>query len=121
MYEGYSAMQTFRTVEASEGFEIDLSPQGRCDAWTFGPKIEWRMAGDAPFAVIHRVYCYRGAPGRSGSVVTPKNLVGEYLLVRGLAGYESLVIDIDVRADTKANESARAAADDFFKAHGAKR
>jgi hypothetical protein len=115
VYESYSAAQTFRAVEAGEGFSVDLAPAIMCNYTAFGERIEWRCANGKPFAVIHRVSCYYGEPDDLNHIDTKADFKGEFLLVRGLVGMEKLCIDVDVRKDKKANDTARKAADDFYR------
>jgi hypothetical protein len=75
-------------------------------------KIEWRLAGGKPFAVIFRVD--RPKDGLDPSEMwRPENRAGESLLVKGLKGYEQ--IDFEVAASTpNANEKARELADGAY-------
>ena len=73
-----------------------------------GEKIEWRMAGGKPFAVIMRIWKYRGE-GADGTMFSGQR-VGSTLLVRGLPGWERISAEIDGGLPD-ANARARAAAD----------
>ncbi len=81
-------------------------------------KLEWRMNGDDPFAVIFRVNDY--AKGSDGLIAYPAKVTGEYLVVKGIPPYGDADEKIDVRNDPNANESAREAADMSFVAGGNK-
>jgi hypothetical protein len=72
----------------------------------------WRMKGGKPFAVIQRITCYALDENGSG----PGKRLAEYLVVKGLKGYES--IDGAVNTKTKkANEKAQAIADEGLRGH----
>jgi len=73
-------------------------------------KIEWRMSGGKPFAVIMRVAKY-GETDEENPYFGKKT--GEELIVRGLKNYE----DIDFKVDAKtpnANLKARELADNAY-------
>ena len=72
-------------------------------------KLEWRMANNAPFAVILRVNTYRPAPD-GGDPFQAKNKTGTLLRVVGLAGFEGIKGEVDAKT-LNANEKARALAD----------
>ena len=72
-----------------------------------GRKIEWRLADGKPFAVILRVFKYSG----NGEYPLQQSPIGEVLLVKGLAGFEQINHEVNVRGKTKANVRARALAD----------
>ena len=92
----YAAADMQIAVFRDKGFVLSLTGPGSCPH-VYGPRVEWRLAGKKPFAVITRVYC-RGQ---------------QHLLIRGLAGYEGL--DQDLPADAAgANKRARDAADAWY-------
>ena len=72
-------------------------------------KIEWRLADGNPFAVIMRTNKYEtndeGFPGK---------ITGEYLIVKGLKGFENIDFEIDARKTPNANEKARELADNAY-------
>lgn len=72
-------------------------------------KIEWRLANGKPFAVIMRVYEYPAG----GEFPKQGKPTGEFLVVKGVKGYESLNERIDAHK-TNANEMARKRADGAF-------
>jgi hypothetical protein len=68
--------------------------------------LEWRSANGQPFAVI-----VRHSDWDERDSAHPKN-VGQRLVVRGLTGFESINTSVDTRKEPRANEIARARADD---------
>lgn len=69
--------------------------------------VEWRLAKGKPFAVIMRVYEYAGdASCASGGKIT-----GEFLVIKGLKGYENIDEKIVVKGTTNPNAKAREIAD----------
>ena len=72
-------------------------------------KLEWRLKDGKPFAGILRTYTYRR--GSDGLISYPAKETGEYLTVKGLAGYPEIDYEVDARAETNANEKARTLAD----------
>jgi hypothetical protein len=74
-----------------------------------GEKIEWRIAEGKPFAVIMRLWKYRGE-GADGTVYSGQR-VGSTLIVKGLPGWERINAEIDGSLPD-ANARARAAADE---------
>ncbi|MCP3141865.1 hypothetical protein [Pyxidicoccus xibeiensis] len=108
--ESYSAYDIQRDVSLTDDaarFSVDLRPKAECPVARYGPKLEWRLKDGKPFAVIQRVTCY----ALDEALYAPGKRLGEYLVVKGLKGYES--IDGEVPVKTKgANDKARAIADE---------
>jgi hypothetical protein len=75
-----------------------------------GRKIEWRMADGKPFAIIMRVFKYKG----DGEFPFQGKPIGESLLVKGLPGYEHIDYEVEVRPSANANEKARELADEGY-------
>lgn len=75
-------------------------------------KVEWRLAGGKPFALIFRVDKAREGldPAERWR---PENKTGESLLVKGLKGYEHIDFEVDARAPD-ANVRARELADGAY-------
>lgn len=74
-------------------------------------KVEWRLAGGKPFAVIFRVDKPKDGLDPS-EMWRPENKAGEALLVKGLKGFERIDFEVDARgpdANAKAREMADAA------------
>lgn len=107
--EFYSASDAHRSIssKAHPDFELRLVPtKEKCPFTEFGKNLEWRLKDGKPFAVIQRLTCY----GFNKTETGPGKKIAEYLLVRGLKGYEA--INGSVNTKTKgANEKARALAD----------
>lgn len=74
--------------------------------------IEWRMANGRPFAMIFRVPKYAEPEGDAYH----GRVIGEMLVVIGLAGYEETVSGEVDAAGADANAAARKLADDAYKA-----
>jgi hypothetical protein len=73
-------------------------------------KVEWRMADGVPFAVILRTNTYKT---KDDVIDYPVKITGEFLVVKGLQGYET--IDFEVNAKTlQANQKARRQAEAAF-------
>ncbi len=106
LYEWYSAVSTMRDVRIrrNDTWNVLIAPDSPQQVQTYGQKTEWRMADGVPFAVIQRVReCDPDVPKRCD----------EFLIVRGLRGFESLRKDVDARG-RDANTVARAVADSGF-------
>lgn len=118
--ETYSAESTLRRVEApTHSFSRDLLPiKAKCHVIEYGEKLEWRLANGVAFAVITRAWCYGEDPdaqGQQGQYPNRKNVVGRYLLVRGLLGHATLGADIDVAEHSgESNRRAQELADQAF-------
>jgi hypothetical protein len=69
--------------------------------------VEWRMANGKPFAVIMRVYEYRG----DEQCATGGKIIGESLIIKGLKGYEHIDETIKVKGTPNPNAKARQLAD----------
>jgi hypothetical protein len=76
---------------------------------TKGEKIEWRMAGDKPFAVILRIGKYK-ARDDGGNPFAAEGRTGNTLVIKGLKGWEHIDFTVD-GATANANERARELAD----------
>lgn len=71
-------------------------------------KIEWRLAGGEPFALIFRVDKVKDGLDPA-EMWRPENKTGESLLVKGLKGYERINFEVDAKtpdANAKAREMA---------------
>jgi hypothetical protein len=104
-----AASSHLRVQPAGDGTEesVDLAAQPlNYDAKR---KIEWRLAGGKPFAVIFRVDKSKGGVDPA-EMWRPGNKAGESLLVKGLKGYEYIDFEVDARAPD-ANVRARDMAD----------
>jgi hypothetical protein len=71
--------------------------------------LEWRSANGQPFAVI-----VRHSDWDERDSAHPKH-IGKSLVVRGLTGFESINTSVDTRKEPRANEIARARADDGYR------
>ena len=70
-------------------------------------KIEWRLANGKPFAVIYRVV--KSKTEQPEEMWRPENLGGEFLVIKGLKGYEQIDLELDAmtpNANVKAREMA---------------
>jgi tetratricopeptide (TPR) repeat protein len=70
-------------------------------------RIEWRLANGRPFAVILRVFKYSG----QGEYPLQEKPIGEVLLVKGLAGFEHIDGEVDIKVTGNPNAKARDLAD----------
>lgn len=106
LYESYSAFSTMRSVQNRniEHWQVQLSPTSGLQMQTYGQKTEWRLADGIPFAVIQRT--------RECDPDAPKHCE-EYLVVRGLRGFETIKSDVNAKA-SNANAEARSIADNGF-------
>ncbi len=75
-------------------------------------RVEWRIRDGKPFAVIMRASKYQ--LGEDGLIRYPEVKTGEYLVVKGLPGYEHINYEVDTRRERNANEKARQMADTGF-------
>ena len=69
--------------------------------------VEWRLANGKPFAVIMRVYEYKG----TNECAMAGKIVGESLIVKGLKGYEHIDGTVNVNGTANPNVKAREIAD----------
>ena len=70
-------------------------------------KIEWRMSKGKPFAVIYRID--KSKSDQPEEMWSPKNKLGESLMIKGLKGFEQIDFEIDAKtpgANVKAREMA---------------
>ena len=111
IYIYYSAFASHTAaVTRDEQTSLPLATQSLGYSDEKGRKIEWRMAGGQPFAVILRVSLYKEGAGDGGeSPFQDKYKTGEALLVKGLKGYEHIDFEVDGKtpdANAKAREMA---------------
>jgi len=115
VYEDYSAVSRYKYIKsAGNRFAVALTPKEECAYQTYGDKVEWRLAGGKPFAVIIRVRCYGNQPDRDGNYDVSQNLKAEYIIIRGLKGFPTGE-DIDLKKTENANQLARDIADKLYK------
>ena len=74
-------------------------------------KIEWRLANGKPFAVIYRVV--KSKTEQPEEMWRPENSAGEFLVIKGLRGYEQIDLELDATAPN-ANVKAREMADGAY-------
>ncbi|WNG44361.1 hypothetical protein F0U60_09750 [Archangium minus] len=113
--EFFSAYDVQRSIslKGDERFDLRLNPSKvECPVRRYGNKLEWRMKGGKPFAVIQRVTCLALDDDENG--IRPGKRLAEYLVVKGLKGHESIDGTVNTK-DKKANEKARAVADEGLK------
>ncbi len=105
----YSAFAASLSAEKASGISVPLAEvEGDYDAQK-GRKLEWRLANGVAFALILRVNTYRPAPD-ADNPYQAKYRTGTLLKVVGLAGFERVSGEVDVR-QPNANQKARAMAD----------
>lgn len=106
-YGPYDIHRSVNSTDEGSQFRVDLRPSTEdCPVARYGHKLEWRLSEGKPFAVIQRITCYT----LNEKEYRPGERLAEYLVVKGLKGFES--IDGTVNTRTKnANEKARAIAD----------
>ncbi len=73
----------------------------------YGATIDWRLAAGRPFACIIRYTCLEEESESSKAI-------GEYLLVRGLVGFEQIEEAINVATTENANVRAHELADQAY-------
>jgi hypothetical protein len=74
-------------------------------------KIEWRLANGKPFAVIYRVV--KSKTEQPEEMWRPENRAGEFLVIKGLKGYEQIDLELDATTPN-ANVKAREMADNAY-------
>jgi hypothetical protein len=116
IYIFYSAWASNINADAAKGeVSIPLAMQGLSYSEEKGRKVEWRLAGGKPFAVIMRVSNYKEDAGAEGdSPYQEKYKTGESLIVKGLKGYESIDFKVDVKTTLNPNVRAREMADEAY-------
>ena len=77
-------------------------------------KVEWRLANGKPFAVIYRMV--KSKTEQPEEMWWPKNLAGEFLVIKGLKGFEQIDLELDARTPN-ANIQAREMADSAYAKH----
>jgi hypothetical protein len=116
LYIGYSAWASHLSVGKVDGsFSTGLVNAGLSYGDEPGRKVEWRMADGKPFAVIARASGYdeNKAAETGDSPYQDKYKTGEWLIVKGLKGYERIDAKVDAK-EPNANEKAREAADSSY-------
>jgi hypothetical protein len=109
----YSAISAGLSADKGSNISVSIATvEGNYDAQK-GRKLEWRLAGGVPFAVILRVNQYNPASDAINPY-DPKYRTGSRLRVVGLAGFERVRGEVDTN-QAKANEKARALADAKYK------
>jgi hypothetical protein len=111
MYVGYAAAATIINVLRGEERVGDI-PMQSLDYDQSKIKVEWRMAGGKPFAVIIRLYTYGGEKASESDYFGKK--IGEELKVIGLQGFENIDFTVDAKTPD-ANAKARELADNAYR------
>jgi hypothetical protein len=101
----------FAAENRDEEFSVRLASQA-LDYDTTNRRIEWRLANGRPFAAIIRTNTYQH--GQDGLIAYPSKKTAEFLVIKGLKGYQMIAERIDATAPN-ANLKARALADRAFK------
>jgi hypothetical protein len=111
IFDTATTMEINVQAEDDEGGSVSIASQ----SLGFDMKnkqIEWRFRDGKPFAVIMRADEYR--LGDDGLIRYPVRKTGEFLVVKGLPGFEGIDHRINTRANPDANEEARKMADEGF-------
>ena len=74
-------------------------------------KVEWRLANGKPFAIIYRIV--KSKTEQPEEMWRPENLAGEFLIIKGLKGFEQIDLELDARSPN-ANIKAREMADSSY-------
>lgn len=74
-------------------------------------KVEWRLANGKPFAIIYRIV--KSKTEQPEEMWSPKNLAGEFLIIKGLKGFEQIALELDAKTPN-ANIKAREMADGAY-------
>jgi hypothetical protein len=116
-YGGYEVRIDYSAASSS----LRVQPLGKSDqSITLGMqpldydqkrKIEWRLANGKPFAVIYRVV--KSKTEQPEEMWRPENSAGEFLVIKGLRGYEQIDLELDA-ATPNANIKAREMADGAY-------
>jgi hypothetical protein len=107
--ETYSVFDTYRSVTKGEERFASLQPGSDVECNRAGyptRKVEWRLRGGRPIALIFRISCYDGSDGTG----TFSPVRGEYLVVQPLRK-GAPAVSIDTRRTKNPNEEARRRAD----------
>jgi hypothetical protein len=72
--------------------------------------VEWRLANGKPFAIIMRAYEYAA----NEYCAIGDKITGEFLIVKGLKGYEQIDEKVSVKGTPNPNAKARAIADKAY-------
>lgn len=118
-YGGYRVhiFDTAKSLEItiqSENADESVSIASQSLTFDNNKQIEWRFKDGKPFAVIMRVDQYR--MGNDGLIRYPVRKTGEFLIVKGLPGFEKIDYKINTRTTTNENEKAREMADAGYSA-----
>ncbi len=106
-------MSDFRlVVQEDKGFQIFLEPAG-CNEVRYEAPLQWRVFEEQPFAVIQAAKCFDTNHAVNEKKTKPGRTV---FVVRGLAGFEGLHVEVDAAKNRNAARDAVAAADNFLKA-----
>ncbi|MGB9178589.1 MAG: hypothetical protein WCB68_05015 [Pyrinomonadaceae bacterium] len=112
---GFSAMASHLSVDSlDDKYSNSLAMQQLNYDQEKGRKIEWRLADGKPFAVILRVSKYNDANAGTPEYFSEQNKTGEFLIVKGLKGYEKIDFEVDVKSGGNVNEKARQLADSNY-------
>lgn len=99
----FSACCEHMKVEGENGFILRF-PEQRF-VTVMNRKLEWRLANGKPFAVIFRIDKYKG------DITLSPEKSGEVLLVKGLNGFQSIDLEVDLKQHTNPFQEARKLAD----------
>lgn len=108
----FDSATTLEFSAASDDMEFSQKLASQAlDYDTANRKVEWRLANGKPFAVIIRKNTYK--QGDDGLIAYPTKYTGEFLIIKGLKGYEMIDGNVDATA-INANQTARELADNAF-------
>jgi hypothetical protein len=74
-------------------------------------KVEWRLVNGKPFAIIYRIV--KSKTEQPEEMWRPENRAGEFLIIKGLPGFEQIDLELDARIPN-ANQKAREMADSSY-------
>ena len=68
-------------------------------------KVEWRLANGKPFAVIYRMI--KSKTEQPEEMWRPENMAGEFLVIKGLKGFEQIDLELDAKLLTPTSKPGR--------------
>lgn len=110
VYYNHYGHELLRLQATDNDFEIPLAAEGCDDTQLYSAKIEWRTAAGRPFAVIAQTACHYLVLAEEDGLEYEAFEAGDsYILVKGLAGFEHIDHEIELKDDTTVDRARKLA------------
>jgi hypothetical protein len=110
VYYNYYGHELLRLQAVDGEFEVPLGAETCDDTQLYSAEVEWRTAAGRPFAVVAQTTCHYLVLAEEDGLEYEAFEAGDsYILVKGLAGFEHIDHEIELKDDTTVDRARKLA------------